>query len=271
MPALDVARQFIHQLDRVWLQQIFVIEMIKEDVEAFLGVGHMLLVLCGSFCLYALHIRIKDLVDGTGSMRDVRSVTRSFYTLARISWRIQSTYDTWRHWREEHSATVKCQDESLASVVHPEEVLLVGDQHAVGLAVDLEVVVRRRQPPSLAGQARLRTGKAPRRNLEGVQCSEAVAFLLAVRKAVSLEQEHNDLTVEQLMMADYREMPHVVMVLGLEGQTHQVELERMHSQVTVHTGLVRQLVPDRMAEMSPEVGLEEGPLVEEGVLTSHPE
>ena len=56
--------------------------MIKQDVESLLGIGDVLPILGGSLALDALELCIKNLIDGSGCIGDVRSVTRSFSELA---------------------------------------------------------------------------------------------------------------------------------------------------------------------------------------------
>jgi hypothetical protein len=75
----------------------------EQDVESLLGIGNVLPVLCWSFGLDALQVCFKDLVDGTGRVRNVRSVTGSYNVLVypvdlrkTLSSAIRvKTYDTW--------------------------------------------------------------------------------------------------------------------------------------------------------------------------------
>ena len=43
---LDVSREFVHALDSIGLEQILVVKVVKQDVEALLGICNVLLVLC---------------------------------------------------------------------------------------------------------------------------------------------------------------------------------------------------------------------------------
>jgi hypothetical protein len=64
-------------LDSVGLEEILVVEMIEQDVEALLSICDVLFVLCWCSGLDSLQVGVKDLVDGTRCVRNVRSVTRS--------------------------------------------------------------------------------------------------------------------------------------------------------------------------------------------------
>jgi hypothetical protein len=68
---LDAARQLVHLLDRVRLEQVLVVQVVEEDVESLLGVGNVLLVLRRCLGLYALQFCLQNLVDGTRCIRNV--------------------------------------------------------------------------------------------------------------------------------------------------------------------------------------------------------
>ena len=63
MLGLDVGRQFIHLLNRVRLEKILVVKMVKQDVEPLLSVGNVLPILSRGLALDALKLCIEDLID----------------------------------------------------------------------------------------------------------------------------------------------------------------------------------------------------------------
>jgi hypothetical protein len=69
--ALDVGRQLIHLLNRVRLEEILVVQMVKQNVESLLSVGNVLPVLCGSLALDSLKLCIENLIDRSRSIGDV--------------------------------------------------------------------------------------------------------------------------------------------------------------------------------------------------------
>ena len=55
--------------------------MVEQDVESLLGIGNVLPVLCWGLGLDTLQVCFKDFVDGTGRVRNVRSITGSYNML----------------------------------------------------------------------------------------------------------------------------------------------------------------------------------------------
>lgn len=55
--------------------------MVEQDVEALLGVCNVLLVLCWSLGLHALQVCLENFINGTGCLRNVRSITGGYYKL----------------------------------------------------------------------------------------------------------------------------------------------------------------------------------------------
>jgi hypothetical protein len=75
LSSLKVARQLVQRLDRVRLEQILVVEMVEQNVEALFGIDNVLLVVCWRFRLHTLHLNFEDLVQWTGNIGDVSAVT----------------------------------------------------------------------------------------------------------------------------------------------------------------------------------------------------
>jgi hypothetical protein len=74
LPGLNVARQLYHLLDRIGLEQILIIQMVEQDVEALLRVHNVRTVVRGHFGLDALDFRVQEFVDRTRGVGDVGSV-----------------------------------------------------------------------------------------------------------------------------------------------------------------------------------------------------
>jgi hypothetical protein len=108
-------------LDSVGLEQVLVVEMVEQDVEALLGICDVLLVLCWCPCLDSLQVCIEDLVNGTRCIRNMRSVTRSCCVLVPINTYdvLYITYDT-LPLLAQPVATDLCQVENPALVVRLE-------------------------------------------------------------------------------------------------------------------------------------------------------
>jgi hypothetical protein len=75
--SLNLGRQLIHLLDSIRLEQVLVVEMVKEYVQALLRVGDVLFVLSWCLGFHALEVCVEDLVDGARCVGDVRSVAGS--------------------------------------------------------------------------------------------------------------------------------------------------------------------------------------------------
>lgn len=82
MSRLNVPSKLIHRLDRVWSEQIFVIQVIEEDVQPLLSVCDVGLEIGWSPGLYALHVGIEDLVDGSRCLGDVRPIAGRYHFIS---------------------------------------------------------------------------------------------------------------------------------------------------------------------------------------------
>lgn len=76
VPRLQGACQLGQATHRVRLQQVFIVQVVKEDVQSFLGVVDLDLEGCGSTRFHSSHVRGKYLEDRLSSGWDVGSVAR---------------------------------------------------------------------------------------------------------------------------------------------------------------------------------------------------
>ena len=68
-------RQFNHTLYRILFQQVLVIEMVEEDVQAFFCVVDLRFKGGGGLGFHPLHVVGEDFVDGSCVRGDVRAVS----------------------------------------------------------------------------------------------------------------------------------------------------------------------------------------------------
>lgn len=71
---LDSTGQVRHVLHGVRLQQVFVVQVVEEDVQATLSIVHLGLERSRRASLDALHVRGENFIDGHGVGRDVGAV-----------------------------------------------------------------------------------------------------------------------------------------------------------------------------------------------------
>ena len=81
LSSLDIVGKLSHLLNSIGLEQVLVVEMVEQDVQSLLGIGNVLPVLCWSLGLDTLQVGLKDLIDGTRRVGNVRPVTGSYCML----------------------------------------------------------------------------------------------------------------------------------------------------------------------------------------------
>lgn len=74
VPALQSSSQFADLRDGVWLQEILVVEVVKQDIESLLRVNNLSLERGGCSSFHTCHLRGQDFEDWLCRWRDVRSV-----------------------------------------------------------------------------------------------------------------------------------------------------------------------------------------------------
>lgn len=77
VPSAYSLSQLYHLLDSVWLKEVFVVEMIEQDVQPFLGIVDLGFERRRCFRFHSLHVLIENFVDWLSVDRYVRSIARS--------------------------------------------------------------------------------------------------------------------------------------------------------------------------------------------------
>lgn len=75
LPGLDVSSQLVHRLDCIGLEQILIVQVIKQNVQPFLRVCDMRLEVRWRFGFHALHVSVENFVDGTRRLWNVGPIT----------------------------------------------------------------------------------------------------------------------------------------------------------------------------------------------------
>ena len=63
LSCLDVTSELVHRLDRVGLQEVFIVQVVKQNIKSLLSIGNVLLVLGWRASLDTLHLCLEDFVD----------------------------------------------------------------------------------------------------------------------------------------------------------------------------------------------------------------
>lgn len=94
---LQRLRKLKYNIDRIWLEKVLVVEVIEQDVETFLGVGHLCFVARGCAALDTEHFVAEDLVDWLCVGWDVAAVSGGCGRLLVLMGRHleEITYDIW--------------------------------------------------------------------------------------------------------------------------------------------------------------------------------